>query len=309
MRNSPWIVQQLLFVVFLFKVERQRNIFHPSHAHAQKMSSLLHKEDDLTSFYAAFRADDVLIDVIPKFEYRDDNDDDAVLSSWISTIPVGPFVPLMTSTVPLWMALFLKSRNLVDICPPAWYNAANLSAIIRYEKQNEALFADRNRLPNDYYEVGTRLVSALSSHDTEQGSSSSSSSNAMSLLLQDLLDIRVDKLRQQFIHLLSNEERNVDFDLTVDVSDIGNQELALLRGFVTQAVTDHYWMAATSTSKAETSTETTTTTTTTNQEENVVVMGEESSSSVHPDSTTTTQRNNNTSTNLPPRLKIRRFRS
>lgn len=286
------------------------------------MSLSSHKEtDDLTSFYASFRADDVLIDVIPKFEYReddDDNDDGSVSTTrmkLISSIPVGPFVPFMTSTVPLWMALFLKSRNLVDISTPKWLNTSNLADIIRYEKQNEALFADRNRLPNHYYEVGTRLVSALA--NTEPTTAASSSWHAISLLLQDLFDIRVDKLRQQFIHLLSNEERNVDFDLTVDVSDIGNQELALLRGFVTQAVTDHYWMASsssstsTSTGKKPSSEPTTTTipehSSPQHQDQNAVVM-EESSASAFPQQESSST-HSTTATYLPPRLQIRRFRS
>jgi hypothetical protein len=159
------------------------------------------------------------------------------------------------------------------------------------------------------------LVSALT--NTEPTTAASSSWHAISLLLQDLFDIRVDKLRQQFIHLLSNEERNVDFDLTVDVSDIGNQELALLRGFVTQAVTDHYWMASsssstsTSTGKKPSSEPTTTTipehSSPQHQDQNAVVM-EESSASAFPQQESSST-HSTTATYLPPRLQIRRFRS
>lgn len=203
---------------------------------------------EMTSFYTAFRADDTLVEIIPSFDFTGQ-------LPVQSTAPTGPFKAGMAAAVPLWMALFLQQRSLASICPPAWLNTTNLAEIIAFEKKQVALFpttddddnddddfdnSRRRRLPANYYEISKRLTSKNSN-----GSSSSRSLenvDAIALLVQDLLEIRLDKLRQQFQSLLTE---NVDTDLTVQVTGIGTQELAMLQNFVTQALADQHFLAKT----------------------------------------------------------------
>jgi GINS complex protein len=181
--------------------------------------------DAMTSLYPAFQADDTLIEIIPAFDF------DGKIPVH-STVPTGPFKSGMATVVPLWMAIFLQQRSFATICPPAWWTISNLSSIVAFEKKEPSLFLDAKRLPANYFEISKRLSSttkAVSEHH-----------HALSLLVQDLLDVRVDKLRQQFVDLLKGRETA---DVMVSVTGIGTQELALLRGVVTQSLADQYYLA------------------------------------------------------------------
>lgn len=184
----------------------------------------------MTSFYTAFRADDTLVEIIPSFDFSRS-------LPLYSTVPTGPFKAGIATTVPLWMALFLQQRSLASICPLAWLNTTNLAKIIAYEKKESSLFSttDASRLPADYYEIAKRLTTKSSSN-----SSSLENADAIALLVQDLFEIRLDKLRQQFQSLLTEA---VDTDLVVTVTGIGTQELAILQKFVTQALADQHFLA------------------------------------------------------------------
>jgi len=190
---------------------------------------------EMTSFYTAFRADDTLIHVLPNFDY-------ASTLPLSSSVPAGPFKAGISTAVPLWMALFLQQRSLATISPPSWLNTENLASIIKYEKREGSLFDDETKLPANYYEIAKRLTA---------GANKIENSDAIALLVQDLLEIRIDKLRQQFQTLLTD---TVDTDLTVAVNGIGTQELAILRAFVTRALADQHFLAADNSNKTESTT-------------------------------------------------------
>ena len=194
---------------------------------------------EMTSFYAAFRADDTLVEIIPSFDFA------GTLPAH-SSVPSGPFKAGMTAAVPLWMALFLQQRSLASICPPVWLNIGNLVEIIAFEKKHVSLFPtdDASRLPADYYEISKRLTSTK--RNTFE------SADAIALLVQDLLELRLDKLRQQFQSLLT--ETVTTTDLTVAVTGIGTQELAILQTFVTRALADVHFLAQTEDTTAATTT-------------------------------------------------------
>jgi hypothetical protein len=197
-------------------------------------------ESTMTSLYPAFQADDTLVEIIPAFD----------LHGKIpvhSSVPSGPFKAGMAAVVPLWMAIFLHQRSLATICPPVWWTTANLSAIIAFEQKDPSLFPTDNakRLPANYFEISKRLTSTSKAVVENH--------LALALLVQDLLDIRLDKLRQQFVTLLKEGETS---DVMVAVTGIGTQELALLRGFVTQSLADQYFMAKEAPTKESSSTKT-----------------------------------------------------
>jgi hypothetical protein len=191
--------------------------------------------DDLSCYYAAFRADDVPVNIVPSFDYSSK-------IPLLSNTAVGPFKAGMTCTVPLWFALTLRQRSLCSIQQPDWLTAENLVEIIATEKQSRALFTDSSRLPAAYYEIAKRLTQASDKNSSNSSSSGGAGGDGKSvaLLVQDLLSIRLDKLRQQFQGFLA--ELNDQTALTVDVNGIGTQELAILQRFVRQALNDQNYL-------------------------------------------------------------------
>jgi GINS complex subunit 2 len=178
------------------------------------MSSTLAALDNLACYHAAFQADDELIEIIPKF----DLDHPLPLLS-ASPMSVGPFKAGILARVPLWLALFLQHGAFCEVAPPQWLQ--HLAAVLDYERTHATLFADETKLPRHYYEFGKRLELEKSAE----------------VLLNDVLQVRIDKLRHQFQTVLSDKDR-MEESLLLAVDGIGSQELALLRDFVCQALND-----------------------------------------------------------------------
>jgi GINS complex protein len=237
--------------------------------------SAKYRNAGLSSYYASFRADDTLISILPAFDFQAPDDDatspQRLFQSTSRSTNFGPFKAGMEATVPLWMAVVLQQRSFATIVLPEWLSTANLSHILQYEKSHALLFpttsvrsgrpssapkdrwnaeedGDENTaisttmgdptsayfLPENYYEVALRLTAAAAAaQETSQYS-------VIALLVQDLFEVRVDKLRQQFQSLLA-ETRG---DLLINVTGIGTQELTAIQPYVQQALQDMYRLAA-----------------------------------------------------------------
>jgi hypothetical protein len=181
-------------------------------------------DDGLSSFYSAFPADDILIDIVPSM---DTPESFPLLSSSRS---IGPFHAGIATQVPLWLALFLQQRSLCQISPPSWWSVDNLSKVLEFERTHVDLWPDAASLPHYYLELHQRLATLTSD-------------KAISLLIQDIFQVRCDKLQQQFQALLKDNAGN----LLVTVNGIASQELALLRPFVLQALNDQHSLSQTET--------------------------------------------------------------
>ena len=274
-------------------------------------SSIHQCNNELSSFYAAFRADDTLIDIIPAFDYHPpksnhnknnkSNDDDrsnSFQSTLSSTSIFGSSSPIKAGLiypVPIWMAMLLQQRSFATIVYPHWYNMNNLKYILAFEKSHTSLFittttttnddthttsqsrpnissrdsdddddvddVDHHKndndyfLPSNYYELAQRFATSVSTTATTtltNHSSSNQNMDVVTLLIQDIYDIRMDKLRQQFQSLLdgtthprntttTNNMRSLKMtDLIVNVTGIGTHELAHIQSYVIQAMNDLY---------------------------------------------------------------------
>lgn len=175
----------------------------------------------LASFHAAFAADDHIVDIVPDFDYNQ-------RLSLLSCPEIPRLKAGIATKVPLWLAVFLQQRRLCSIAVPQWLSTENLAKIIQQERQEALLLDDPDRLPADYYQVARCLATRGALTDP-----------AVSLLIEDLFQVRMDKLRQQFQKLLSE---STEPDLVVSVNGIGAGELAVLRDFVQQALTDQRFL-------------------------------------------------------------------
>lgn len=181
------------------------------------MQGLKHNLSEL----AAFRADDAVIDIIPQFALQQP------LLLHTSAKQVGPWQAGIPTKVPLWLACHLQTKRLCTIPTPTWLNVNSLAEILAFERKESTLWRDESRLPFDYYQIAQRM----------------SLDPAVQLLMKDLLQVRMDKLRQQFQDLLKNqpvqmEDENLPPPLVVEITGMKSVEIALLQKTVQQGLQD-----------------------------------------------------------------------
>jgi hypothetical protein len=196
---------------------------------------------------AAFRADDTVVEIIPQFTLPQPLRLHTMTSSSSSHHhpkgAVGPWQAGIPTPVPLWLACHLQTKRLGTVVLPQWLSVSNLVEILDHERQKETLWPttdddEHTRLPFEYYQIAQRMSSILPP--------------AVQLLLKDLLQVRLDKLRQQFQGLIRNnppdnnssssteedEEAGPPDHTTVNISGMGSMEIALLQKTVQQALKD-----------------------------------------------------------------------
>ena len=122
-----------------------------------------------------------------------------------------------------------------------WCNVSNLAEILAFERKEPTLWRDKTRLPADYYQIAQRV----------------SLDPAVQLLFKDLLQVRMDKLRQQFQDLLKQQQQQqqqtqAEDDenlapppLVVEITGMGSAEIALLQKTVQHALRDQDKLRAT----------------------------------------------------------------
>jgi GINS complex protein len=181
---------------------------------------------------ASFSAENTPITVIPAFSSKARM---SLLSS-PQQKSVGPFVAGMPVTVPLWMAKVLYQKQLAQIQLPEWLAVDRLKAILQEEKTNELL---TTQLPFYYYEIARSLTSVLNT----SSDGSATNQQASLVVLQDLVAVRIDKIRQNF-HDLSRETLvYIDGELPmIAVTGIASVELNKVGPFLQRAFSDYGYL-------------------------------------------------------------------
>ncbi|GAX12844.1 GINS complex subunit 2 [Fistulifera solaris] len=162
---------------------------------------------DGSSFRASFSAEETHVEVIPDF---------TASPSFMAGVPVQ---------VPLWKAELLQTRSLGRIVFPDWLSIDKLRPILQQEKTQPLLTTS---LPFYYYELTRKLTNRPRHDDTNP--------DVLRLLVEDIFQVRVEKLRQQFpAYLALMEDQDIP---KVDVPGIASAELVLLGPFLLQALGD-----------------------------------------------------------------------
>lgn len=184
---------------------------------------------------------------------------------------VGPFVAGMPLSVPLWMAKILHQKQLAQIQLPEWLSVDFLTQILQQEKTSPLL---TTQLPFYYYEIARSLAHLLNTSESSGGMTTWNNNNnnndennhhhlyytgsstnglqtkAVLVLLQDLVSLRIDKIRQNF-HQLSKEtlEQQPDDDDDDDdelpmiaVTGICSVELNKVGPFLQRAFGDYGYL-------------------------------------------------------------------
>jgi hypothetical protein len=201
------------------------HFYHHHHHHLNNHMSLCQR--------ASFSAENTPITVIPAFSSKGPL---SLLSSQQQK-SVGPFVAGMPVTVPLWMAKLLYQKQLAQIQLPDWLAVERLKAILQEEKTNELL---TSQLPFYYYEIARSLTKVLNA--SSDGSATTNQQAAL-VVLQDLVAVRIDKIRQNF-HDLSRETLvHMDGELPmIAVTGIASVELNKVGPFLQRAFSDYGYL-------------------------------------------------------------------
>eukprot|EP00980_Cylindrotheca_fusiformis_P006659 scaffold1390_cov138-Cylindrotheca_fusiformis.AAC.62 len=179
---------------------------------------------------SSFCAENYVVTIVPSFSY---NKSLPLLSSQKQD-SVGPFIAGMPVQVPLWMAKVLRQRQLAQINIPEWLAPENLTVILKEEKENTVL---TNALPFYYYEIARSLQWAMES-------------KSIMILLQDLTNVRVDKLRKQFHDLSKEDLEDKELSVISVGGGIASIELNTVGPFLQRAFSDHGYLTSQSTQKS-----------------------------------------------------------
>lgn len=170
---------------------------------------------------SSFGADNTLITVVPSFHYSSQL---PLLSSPLQQT-TGPFVAGMPVEVPLWMAKVLQQRQLAQIRLPDWLSTQKLTELLREEKQSTLL---TTQLPFYYYEMARALHSIVE--------------KSTQVVLQDLVAVRVDKIRQHFHELSRGDLQQAQELPMIAVTGIASVELNKVGPFLQRAFSDYGYL-------------------------------------------------------------------
>jgi hypothetical protein len=172
---------------------------------------------------SSFCSDNTMIAVVPSFHHAAG----LPLLSSPSQQTAGPFVAGMPVEVPLWMAKVLHQRQLAQIRLPEWLSTQKLTEILKEEQQSTLL---TTQLPFYYYEIARALALVVE--------------KSTQVVLQDLVAVRVDKIRQHFHELSRGDlQQNPDEELPmIAVTGIASVELNKVGPFLQRAFSDYGYM-------------------------------------------------------------------
>jgi GINS complex subunit 2 len=232
-------------------------------------------------------AGDTPIRIVPLFTLKDPLD---FLS--IQEGALDPFTAGIDMDCPMWLALCLQQRHLCRILLPSWLTVSNLQQVLQQEKtqgtfchqiqsvayeEDEAFDNTTNDgnhrgLPFRYLEIAQALLlnnkitaATMSSNDAMGGGGGDNSDRnleAMRILLQDICQVRLDKIRTN-LHTISqqsastfkavstssswNEDEASNAMPLVNVKGIAAVEVAYYQPVIQQLFHDHDVLCQTTT--------------------------------------------------------------
>eukprot|EP00527_Entomoneis_sp_CCMP2396_P008395 CAMPEP_0198147600 /NCGR_PEP_ID=MMETSP1443-20131203/36876_1 /TAXON_ID=186043 /ORGANISM="Entomoneis sp., Strain CCMP2396" /LENGTH=216 /DNA_ID=CAMNT_0043812009 /DNA_START=78 /DNA_END=725 /DNA_ORIENTATION=+ len=173
------------------------------------------------------------VDMIPQFGLDE-------RTTLLNGSHIGPWQAGWSTRVPLWLARNLQTKSLGRIAPNGeinnWMQVDLLKQILQHEKTNQSFWTNvakvdsygnhendtgKPYLPERYWELS-------------QCFSTADNPAAVSLLLQDIWTVRLDKLRLQFEAVFAEK----DHVKAVNVPGIGTAEMAVMKNVVADLLSE-----------------------------------------------------------------------
>eukprot|EP00347_Sterkiella_histriomuscorum_P007784 403347574 len=134
-----------------------------------------------------FFAENELIPIIPKFKEES--------FSFVGGT-YGPFRPAKPVVVPIWLAIYLKSRGRCQVQLPKWLDYDHLKRVKAEEMELSIDFS--SEIPYYYYEIATLLFNNCSDefsiNNGQGGSSATSGVQRVKSIIEDIQELRREKL-------------------------------------------------------------------------------------------------------------------
>ena len=160
---------------------------------------------------------------------------------------IGPWQAGWSTRVPLWLARHLQSKSLGKISPNGdidnWMQVDLLKQILHHEQTNETFWmnASDDKDNDDVANVDKEDQESNTSSrpylperywELSQCYSTADNSAAVSLLLQDIWTLRLNKLQSQFKKVIAD-----DTVKAINVTGIGAAEMAVMKDVVAESLT------------------------------------------------------------------------
>ena len=182
-----------------------------------------------------FLAMDTTIDIVPLFNYK------SKMDFLISHDSVGPFYAGISTSVPLWIAVYLRRRNFCRLILPSWMSLDNLKAVLEMEVANKDKFSDYESLPFRYKEISRCILQACGvsrSHAHVSSSEEIPHVEQIRVLLEDISTTRMNKIRSN-VHGFSTGNLRDTKPFILNVNGIGSAEMNAVKPFLENAFRDH----------------------------------------------------------------------
>jgi len=189
-----------------------------------------HRSHSLANFLAL----DASIDIVPNFSYK------APLTFLVTQTNVGPFYAGVNTSVPLWMAIYLRKRNRCRIVAPEWMSVDHLKAVLAFESTKDTF---STQLPFHYKEISRTILQTCGAGRSQVHASGGESeelphAEQIRVLLEDISTVRMDKIRRS-VHELSAVNMRSTKPIVIDVTGMGSTEMVTVKPFLERACGDH----------------------------------------------------------------------
>uniref|UniRef100_A0A7S3VAL8 GINS subunit domain-containing protein n=1 Tax=Chaetoceros debilis TaxID=122233 RepID=A0A7S3VAL8_9STRA len=158
---------------------------------------------------------------------------------------IGPLLAGNDAVVPLWIALYLRRRNLCRLRCPSWMQVDHLRRVLNDERDaNKDNFS--TELPFRYAEISRAVLSAVGAgrsavHAASGMEEEVAQAEVVRVLLEDIAGVRMSKIRTN-IHAMSTGIMGGSLVRpmpVVSVSGIGSMEMAAIKPFLEASFEDH----------------------------------------------------------------------
>ncbi|CAK9297581.1 unnamed protein product [Gordionus sp. m RMFG-2023] len=134
---------------------------------------------------------------------------------------IGEMTPGIPTSLPLWVAIHLKQRRKCSIIPPKWMDIDTLEELKMLEKENQYFTA----MPSPHYMEIANLLMQEASEDIVDCCK-------VKLLLKDLWDLRISKLKSS-IQTLTQNASNINH---VQINHLTMMEINTVRGILSSGL-------------------------------------------------------------------------
>jgi GINS complex subunit 2 len=177
-------------------------------------------EVGINAAHCEFMAEETIVTIIPAVNHPP--------FRFISGI-FGPFESGLPCLVPLWFAIYLRKRGKCQIRIPDWLSLGSLEALVQHEK-TMSIFA---KLPFHYMEIGQLLLTHAKDDVSEP--------ERVSALLQDLENIRTDRMRLGLSNLASRVQ-NDELVASAGIANASALEILHVKDFLLQSLETYAWL-------------------------------------------------------------------